>query len=57
VQLDDGGWATKLKWGERGGRVFTTSLATLTLEVYYRYLPLRKAAEANPPQVNAEEHK
>jgi hypothetical protein len=27
---------------ESGGRIMTTSLATLTLEVYYRYLPLYK---------------
>jgi hypothetical protein len=27
-------------WGGYGGRVFTTALATLSLEVYYRYLPL-----------------
>lgn len=26
--------------GNRGGRVYATSLAALTLEVYYRYLPL-----------------
>jgi hypothetical protein len=37
-----GSWDTSLKWGERGGRVFTTALATLTLEVYYRYLPMRQ---------------
>jgi hypothetical protein len=29
-------------WGPQGGRLMTTSLATLTLEVYYRYLPLFK---------------
>jgi hypothetical protein len=31
-------------WGgkEAGGRVFVTSLRCLTLEVYYRYLPLYK---------------
>jgi hypothetical protein len=47
-----GSWATNMKWGDRGGKVFTTALATLTLEVYYRYLPMRKAAEtqAAPPQ-------
>jgi Squalene-hopene cyclase C-terminal domain/Prenyltransferase and squalene oxidase repeat len=28
------------KWGLRAGRLYTTSLSTLTLEVYYRYLPL-----------------
>lgn len=27
-------------WGERGGRLMVTSLSCLTLEVYYRYLPL-----------------
>jgi hypothetical protein len=30
-------------WGKRGGRVMQTSLSTLTLEIYYRYLPLFKA--------------
>jgi hypothetical protein len=29
-------------WAESAGRLFVTSLATLTLEVYYRYLPLYK---------------
>ena len=42
-----GCWDTNIKWGERGGRVFTTALATLTLEVYYRYLPLRKTVGEN----------
>ena len=28
------------RWGRAGGRLFMTSLSTLTLEVYYRYLPL-----------------
>jgi hypothetical protein len=27
-------------WGERGGRLMMTSFSCLTLEVYYRYLPL-----------------
>ena len=27
-------------WGSQGGRLMVTSLSTLTLEVYYRYLPL-----------------
>jgi len=27
-------------WGKNGGRVMTTSLSCLTLEIYYRYLPL-----------------
>jgi hypothetical protein len=29
-------------WGIQGGRLMVTSLSTLTLEVYYRYLPLFK---------------
>lgn len=28
------------KWGRSAGRLFVTSLSILTLEVYYRYLPL-----------------
>jgi len=31
-------------WGTRGGRLYTTSLSLLTLEVYYRYLPLYRDA-------------
>ena len=41
-----GSWDTNTHWGSRGGRVYTTSLATLTLEVYYRYLPMY--LRANP---------
>jgi hypothetical protein len=33
-------------YGGAGGRLMTTSLAVLTLEVYYRHLPLRQQAEA-----------
>ena len=28
------------RWGRTGGRLFQTSLSVLTLEVYYRFLPL-----------------
>jgi len=28
------------RWGRAGGRLFMTALSVLTLEVYYRYLPL-----------------
>jgi hypothetical protein len=37
-------------WRAQGGRIMVTSLACLTLEVYYRYLPLYKLDEqdANP---------
>lgn len=32
-------------WGNAGGRLMITSLSTLTLEVYYRYLPLYQMDE------------
>ena len=35
-----GSWDTDTVWGGYGGRVYTTAIATLSLEVYYRYLPL-----------------
>jgi hypothetical protein len=35
-----GSWDTDDLWGGHGGRVYTTALATLTLEVYYRFMPL-----------------
>ena len=35
-----GSWDTDDLWGGYGGRVYTTALAALTLEVYYRFLPL-----------------
>ena len=40
----NGSWdPAKDAWGRHGGRLMTTSLSCLTLEVYYRYLPLFKA--------------
>jgi len=35
-----GTWGPDTVWGGYGGRVFTTAMATLCLEVYYRFLPL-----------------
>ena len=35
-----GSWDTDTVWGGYGGRVYTTSLAAMCLEVYYRYLPI-----------------
>lgn len=43
-QRHDGGaggsWDPDPVWGGCGGRVYSTALATLCLEVYYRFLPL-----------------
>ena len=35
-----GSWAPDGVWGGHGGRIYSTALATLSLEVYYRYLPM-----------------
>jgi hypothetical protein len=39
-QLRDGSWDTRDVWGGYGGRVYTTAMSALCLEVYYRYLPI-----------------
>ena len=36
---DSGSWDTDCLWGGYGGRVYTTALAAMCLEVYYRYTP------------------
>jgi len=40
----DGSWDPDAVWGGHGGRVYATALAALTLEVYYRYLPMHGRA-------------
>ena len=35
-----GSWAPATVWGGCGGRVYSTAMATLCLEIYYRYLPI-----------------
>jgi len=41
-----GSWDPDPVWGGYGGRVYSTALAALCLEVYYRYLPLYIQANA-----------
>jgi hypothetical protein len=41
-KVNDKGYWDAMRWSDRGGRVFSTAMATLTLEVYYRYMPLQK---------------
>lgn len=40
-----GSWDPKGKWAGNGGRVYSTALSTLILEVYYRYLPLYQTTQ------------
>lgn len=35
-----GSWDARCIWGGHGGRIYTTALACMCLEVYYRYLPV-----------------
>lgn len=39
TQQGDGSWNDETTWGGCGGRVYTTAVSTLCLEVYYRYNP------------------
>jgi hypothetical protein len=38
-----GSWHFRDKWGDVGGRLYTTAMSALILEVYYRFLPLYDA--------------
>ncbi len=37
------------RWGGEAGRLYTTAMSILTLEVYYRYLPLYRAGDKLTP--------
>jgi hypothetical protein len=37
---DAGSWSANTIWGGYGGRIYTTAMATMCLEVYYRYAPM-----------------
>jgi hypothetical protein len=41
---ETGSWYIDENWSERGGRLYTTTMAILTLEVYYRYMPMYQEA-------------
>ena len=45
---EKGSWHFDDRWGNVGGRLYTTAMCALTLEVYYRYLPLYGPAEDFP---------
>ena len=43
-----GSWHFKDRWGNVGGRLYTTAMSTMILEIYYRYLPLYADVEEFP---------
>jgi hypothetical protein len=47
----EGSWPATSVWGGYGGRVYSTALACLCLEVYYRYLPLYAHLAAEPRSI------
>lgn len=53
----EGSWSPAgSDWGSGGGRIYTTSLALMTLEVYYRHLPMyRTGSAAKKSKTAAEE--
>ena len=48
-QERDGSWDERRagRYGRRGGKIYATALSALTLQVYYRYLPMYKVHEPN----------
>lgn len=42
-----GSWDPRSRWGGEGGRIYTTALAVLTLEVYYRFAREQAPAAAS----------
>ena len=40
-------------WAERAGRLYLTSMSILTLEVYYRYLPLYRTADDDQEKMDS----
>jgi hypothetical protein len=44
-----GTWDPDRIWGGYGGRIYSTALSALSLEVYYRYLPLYLQADPSEP--------
>ena len=43
-----GSWHFPDQWGDIGGRLYTTVMCAMTLEVYYRYMPLYEGIEDFP---------
>ena len=37
---NQGSWEPNTQWSSSSGRVYSTALSVMSLEVYYRYLPM-----------------
>jgi hypothetical protein len=44
---NEGSWEPNGLWAGYGGRAYSTAMAALTLEVYYRYLRVYEVADQN----------
>jgi len=44
---ETGSWYIDENWSTQGGRLYTTTLSILTLEVYYRYMPMYQEGFVN----------
>ncbi|MEI6526358.1 MAG: prenyltransferase/squalene oxidase repeat-containing protein [Planctomycetota bacterium] len=44
-----GSWDPRCVWGGHGGRIYTTALGCMCLEVYYRYLPIYQQQSLTAP--------
>ena len=56
MQQADGSWDPDPVWGGHGGRVYSTALSAMTLEVYYRHQPIHLRGQrlaANPAETVA----
>lgn len=45
---EKGSWHFPDRWGDVGGRLYTTAMCAMTLEIYYRYIPLYETIDAFP---------
>lgn len=51
VGQEAGSWSPNTVWGGYGGRIYSTAMSALCLEVYYRYLPVYGDRVALEPSV------
>ena len=50
TQREDGSWDPEGRWAKEGGRVYTTALNCLCMEVYYRYGRVLGVRDDNKPK-------